>query len=132
MYKYLIYKIYSWSSKEYGSTPVANVILTLAFVHFLHFFIILIFFDQIITPLPWFYKLKKHELFVGIIIYFAIFYFIIYNKEKWNSYIEEFRNESEIDRKRGNIMVIAFLVGSILMCLISIPVLFTIGKNMYN
>ena len=111
---------------------MSNVILTLALVHFFQFVIILIFIDQLIMPLPWLIKINKPELFVGIIIYFAIFYFVVYDKKKWDSYIEEFRNESDSARKRGNIIVIAFLVGSILISLISIPVLFTIGKNINN
>jgi cytosine/uracil/thiamine/allantoin permease len=90
---------------------------------------VLLFIDQIITPLKWIHEINKTFLFIGAIVYFILFYFLIYNKEKWSSYIEEFGSESESQRKKGNLLVIAFLVGSILLFFISLPVLFSLGKK---
>jgi len=33
IYRYIIYKLYTWSNKRKTDTPVTNVILTLSFVH---------------------------------------------------------------------------------------------------
>ena len=50
-YRYIIYKLYSYGLKKNNDTPIANVIITLAFVHFIQLFILynilLIFFPLI-------------------------------------------------------------------------------------
>ena len=50
-YRYLIYKMYNWGLKKKSDTPVANVVITLTFVHFVQLFtiylILLKFFPQI-------------------------------------------------------------------------------------
>lgn len=127
-YRYIIYKIYIWTANKKGETPIGNTILTLGVVHLFQLAIVLLFIDQIITPLKWIYDINKTYLFVGALIYFVLLYFLMYNKERWNSYIEEFSNESESERKRGNFLVITFLVGSILLFFISLPVLFSLGR----
>jgi hypothetical protein len=124
-YKYIIYKIYSWKN----DTPIGNTILTLAVVHFFHFLTILFFIDNIIMPLKGIWNINKTYIYIGAILYFILFYFLMYNKERWDSYIKEFENESEKDRKRGNIQVIVFLIGSILLFFISLPVLSALGRK---
>jgi len=128
-YRYLIYKIYSWTANKKGDTPIANTILTLGAVHFFQLAIVLLIIDRLITPLNWIYDLNKSYLLAGALFYFVILYFLIYNKNRWNSYIEEFSNETERQRKLGNLWVISFLIGSILLFFISLPVLFSIGKR---
>jgi len=125
-YRYLIYKIYSWTADKRGDTPIGNTILTLSLVHLLTF---LLFIDRMVTPLKWMYKFNKTYLFIGLLVYFILFYFLIYNKKRWASYVEEFSSESEKERKLGNFIVIAFLIGSILLFFISLPVLFTLGRK---
>jgi amino acid transporter len=128
-YKYLIYKIYSWTANKKGDTPVGNTILTLGVVHFFQLAIVLLFIDRIITPLKWIYDINKSYLFGGAMIYFIVLYLLLYNKSKWNSYVQEFSGESEIERKRGNLWVLIFLVGSILLFFISLPILFSFGRK---
>ena len=128
-YRYIIYKIYSWTANKRGDTPIANTILTLGVVHFFQIVIILIAIDKLITPLNWIHNLNKNHVFVGALVYFVLLYFLLYNKNRWNSYVEEFGNESESERKRGTIMVIAFLVGSILLFFILLPILFAISRH---
>ena len=125
-YKYIIYKIYSWTANKRGDTPIGNTILTLGVVHFFQMAILLLFIDRVITPLKWMYNINKSLLFIGAIIYFILFYLLLYNKERWNSYIDKFSTETERQRKVGNFWVISFLIGSILLFFISLPVLFSI------
>jgi len=134
-YKYIIYKVYSWTANKKGDTPIGNTILTLAIVHFSQFLTLLLLVDRLIIPVHIFDKnnaIPKGYLVIGMIIYFAIFYLLVYNKQRWNAYVEEYKNESEDQRKRGNRIVIAYLVGSILLFFISLPVLFTLGKNLHH
>jgi hypothetical protein len=128
-YRYVIYKIYSWSANKKGETPIGNTVISLGVVHLFQLAIILLFVDQIIIPIKWIYDIDKTYLFLSSLIYFILFYFIIYNKARWNSYIEEFGNESKSERVKGNILVLTFLIGSILLFFISLSVLFSLGKN---
>lgn len=128
-YSYIIYKIYSWTANKKGDTPIGNTVLTLGVVHLFHLLIILLFIDRVITPLPWLLDPNSAFVFIGAITWFVLFYFIIYNKKKWNSYIEQYGKETERQRKWGNFFVIVYLVGSMLLFFISIPVLFSIGRK---
>jgi len=128
-YRYIVYKIYSWTAKKKGETPIGNTVLTLGAVHFFQLATLLLFIDNIITPLKWMYNIKKPYLLIGALIYFILVYFLIYDKKRWGSYIQEFGNESARERKRGNLFVVAFLAGSILLFFISLPVLFSFKRT---
>ena len=80
-------------------------------------------------PIDGIWDIKKPTLFAGAIIYFILFYFLVYNKERWSSYLKEFENESEQKRKSGNIKVICFLIGSIVLYILSFPILFSISSK---
>ena len=129
-YKYIIYKIYSWKN----DTPIANTILTLSIIHFFQLLTLLLIIDRLITPFLFTenHNVGKGTLFIGLVIYFGLFYLVVYNKQRWNAYVEEYKNESEEQRKRGNRFVITYLVGSILLFFISLPVLFTLGKHFHH
>ena len=123
-YRYLIYKLYSWTLKKKGDTPIANVIITLSFVHYVQLFtfymLILYFFPSISI----FSKIDEFYVFLFLIVLFIAHYFLLYNKKRWNEYIEEYQNESHQACKRGTILVWAYLVGSILLFFALIPFLF--------
>ncbi len=123
-YRYLIYKLYSWGLKKKSDTPVANVVITLTFVHFIQLFsiylVLLKLFPQIIL------FINVDELYVGIFLIFIgiIQYFLIYNKKKWELYVEEFNNEDIIKSERGNKIVLFYLIGSIVLFFLLLPLLF--------
>lgn len=128
-YRYIIYKIYSWTANKRGDTPIANTILTLGIIHLFQLAIILLFIDRVIIPLNWLYNINIIYILIVALAYFVLLYFLLYNKNRWNSYVEEFGNETDSERRKGTIMVIVFLVGSILLFFISLPILFSIGKG---
>jgi hypothetical protein len=125
-YRYLIYKLYSWGLKKKSDTPVANVIITLTFVHFVQLFtiylILLKFFPQINI-----FK-TVNGIYIGIILVVLgiIHYFLIYNKKRWELYLEEFNNEDITNSKRGNKLVLFYLIGSIALFFLLLPLLFGI------
>src|SRR5262245_27187136 len=110
-YKYIIYKIYSWRN----DTPVGNTILTLAVTHFFQAGAVYLLIDKFVTPLPWRADIKKNYIFIGALVYFVCFYLAVYNKRRWAAYMEEYKNEDDMQRRRGNILVISYLIGSILL-----------------
>lgn len=128
-YRYIIYKIYSWTVNKRSDTPIANTILTLGVIHLFQLAIIMLFIDRVITPLNWLYNINITHILTGTLIYFVLLYFLLYNKKRWISYVEEFGSETDSERKKGTIMVIAFLVGNILLFFLSLPILFSIGKG---
>jgi hypothetical protein len=129
MYSYIIYKIYSWTASKKGDTPIANTVFTLGTVHFFHIITLFLFIDRVITPLKWFHNIDAKYFYIGMPLYLTAFYFLLYNKERWSRYIAKYGNENDVQRKRGNLWVIAFLVGSVLLFFISLPVLFSINRN---
>jgi len=72
-YKYIIYKVYSWTANKKGDTPVANTILALGTAHFFQLLTILVFIDRIIVPLNRIWDFSKASLFIAAIIYFILF-----------------------------------------------------------
>ncbi len=127
-YRYLIYKIYSWTANKKGDTPVVNTILALTTAHFFQLASLLILIDKLITPLPWLLDINKKYLSIGAVVYIVCFYFAVYNKDRWAAYVEEFKNESPEQRRRGNILAICYLIGSILLFFITIPIAFTFNR----
>ena len=107
-YKYLIYKIYSWTANKKGDTPITNTLLTLGVMHAIQLEIILLFIDRVIIPLNGLWDVNKNYIFVGALLYFILLYFVLYNKHRWDSYVKEFGDENDNDRKKGNILVISF------------------------
>lgn len=120
-YRYLIYKIYSWTLNRNGDTPIGNTIFALAFTHFIQLYMLLLYIDRFFAPLRGITNIDKKAIYIVGPVLLVAFYFLIYNKKRWDGYVEEFKNEDERQRKRGNIIVISYLIGSVLLFFISLP-----------
>lgn len=122
-YDYIIYKLFSWRIRKKDDTPIATVIFLLTITHS---FQLLILYS--VTREVWNYPNYLPDNKVYILIFFfgfaGLHYFLFYNKERWERYIEDFKDESEVERKRGWIIVTAYLLGSVLLFFIIMPVLF--------
>jgi hypothetical protein len=125
-YRYLIYKLYSWGLKKKGDTPIANAIITLTFVHYVQLFTLYMILLRFIPAIDVFSKIDKKYVGVFLVMFGITHYFIIYHKQRWEGYLEEFKNETPQERKRGSILVLAYLIGSILLFFILMPILFGI------
>ena len=125
-YRYLIYKLYSWRIDKKDDTPIATVIFLITITHIFQLLILYSIIGKVLPKAAIFDNLPK--LYVGIffVIFTIINYFALYNKERWQQYIEEFKNENEAERKRGRLLVTAYLIGSILLFFILMPILFGI------
>jgi len=123
-YRYIIYKLYSWRIRKKDDTPIATVIIMLSFVHYVQLFILYLIALKFFPNINIFSSVNKTYVATFLILFGIIHYFLIYNKEHWQQYIEEFSNESKEESKRGRILVIAYLVGSILLFFILMPILF--------
>ena len=116
--------MYSWSLKRNNDTPIFNVIITLAFVHFVHLFTVYMVILKFFPAISIFNLRDKFYLYIFGVIFIIVNYLFLYNKKRWESYVEEFKNESENESRRGKIYVLAYLMGSILLFFITTIILF--------
>ena len=124
-YSYIIYKIYSWSVNKKGETPIFNTILTLSAVHFFQLLVIFTIIDGMITPLKWTHNISKLYLCIFSILFYALNYLLLYNKNRWSSYVERYKNESYLDWRKGNFFVLAYLIGSVIIFFILLPIVYS-------
>jgi hypothetical protein len=122
-YRYLIYKLYSWRLAKKDDTPIATVIFLLTITHSFQL-LILYSISRALIDYPNYLTNNKFIILIFFFVFSALNYFLLYNKTRWQEYIEEFKNETEAERKRGRILVTAYLLGSVLLFFILMPVLF--------
>lgn len=112
-YKYIIYKLYRWALKKKNDTPVFNVIVTMSFIHILQ----LMTFYHILLKYGMVYNIYKSNngLWIGIFFLFFLvsYYFVIYNKARWEGYLLLFNDEDKRTSRRGTAYVLFYLIGSI-------------------
>lgn len=123
-YRYLIYKLYSWALKKKNDTPIFNVIITLTAVHY---FQLLLLYCILLKAYDMYNVFSvDNSLLVGIfsILFLLLNYLVFYNKERWLAYMKEFENENKRESKKGTFYVLCYLIGSIVLFFISLPILF--------
>ena len=111
-YRYLIYRLYHFRN----DTPIFNTIATLTIVHWFQLLNIFYVVDEFTSYKIWNSIFSPSKFNPMIVILFGILNFILlYNKKKWKSYDEEFKNELPKERKRGLIIVLSYLIGTIIL-----------------
>ena len=123
-YSYVIYKVYTWGKRGSNATPVMNVLLVLTFVHYVQLFIIYIILTKVFPSLSFFERQNRTYTAIGLILFFIIHYLIFYNKDRWASYVEKYKDETGIKKRKGSFLVLLYLIGSIVLFFLLLPVLF--------
>jgi hypothetical protein len=123
-YRYLIYKLYSWGLIKGNDTPVFNVIITLTFINFVHLFTLYLIVLKFVPRISIFNLESKVYLYLFGLLFILLNYFLLYNKKRWEAYMKEFENEEERESKKGTFYVLCYLIGSIVLFFISLPILF--------
>ena len=113
-YRYLFYRVYSWRLKRKADVPRADTIL---FFTLLHWFIFMPFgfyaserLGVNLTPI------FNSEINVRLLVYplmlsIVLFFWKLINLD---ACVEEFKDESEAQRRKGTICLWLFIVGSFL------------------
>ena len=113
-YRYLIYRLYHFRD----DTPTINTIGVLMIVHWGQFISIVTIIEEITSIHFWpdlpFYS-ERYKLIPGFLIWMIIHFILFYDRKKWKSYEEEFRDETPKQRRKGLILVLAYLIGSTIM-----------------
>jgi len=108
-YRYLIYRLYHFRD----DTPVINVIVTLSSIHLMQLYTIKL--------LLWFLfsveinlNIEGDQFLVFMFLFMGVNYLLLYNKKRWKAYDEEFKDETPEHKKKGLILVLSYLIGSII------------------
>jgi len=123
MYRYVIYKLHIWASGR-SSTPVANVILTLAFLHLIQLLIIYVIAIKLNPELKLPKNVPSGYKYIFLFAFLALNYFVLYNERRWKAYEREFSKESKEKGRQGSIYVLTYLIGSIVLMFLALTVLF--------
>jgi hypothetical protein len=113
-----------WSLENSNNTPIANTIITLSFVHFTQLLTLYLVLLEKFDILNIFSADNKIYIGLFIIVFFFFNYFFLYSEKKWAIYIKEFENESKRERRLGNLYVVSYLIGSILLFFIALILLY--------
>lgn len=125
-YKYIIGRLYSWARRRENDTPIANVVLTMCLVHYFQLFTLYMILRAILKFPDYLSGINKLFIAAFLIAFFVAYYFIFYKKEKWDYYAEYVEKQELKTRKRGKLLVLLYLVGSILLFFIALPIAFSI------
>jgi hypothetical protein len=123
-YPYIIYKVYTWGKKGINATPVMNVLVTLTFVHYLQLLTIQMVLARIFPSLRFIERPNRSYVAIGLIAFFILHYFVFYNKNRWASYVEKYKDETGKKKGQGSFLVLLYLIGSIVLFFILLPLLY--------
>jgi hypothetical protein len=123
-YRYLIYSIYSWRLEEKDDTPVATTIIMLCAIHSIQIILLLAVIGRFYPKVIFIFKQQKIYFLFFFFLFCFIYYLLVYNKHNWNQYIEEYKYETQDQKKKGGILVWLFTWGSIVLFFIIVPALF--------
>lgn len=126
-YRYVIYRFYTWRLNRKDDTPVLTVILGMSFIHLLQMFMLFALIAKIYDPIIVVFKQQKGFVYSFLLVFALSYFFIFYNKKRWQGYIEEFKDETSNERKHNGKKVWLFTVGFIFLFFLVIPILFWNG-----
>ena len=106
-YRYLVYRIYHINNND----PEMKVISFIFLVHAAHAFSIL-FILSIIFPFDY-PDLDKSEVYILVLLFFALQFLIFFRPSKWKTYFKEFENESKEERRKGSFLVWSYIIVSL-------------------
>jgi hypothetical protein len=123
-YPYIIYKVYTWGKRGSNATPVMNVLIALTFVHYVQFLTIQVILARIFPSLRFIERPDRSYVAIGLIAFFVLHYFVFYNKNRWASYVEKYKDETGQKKRRGSFLVLLYLIGSIALLFLLLPLLY--------
>jgi hypothetical protein len=120
-YRYIIYILYKMFLDQKGSVPVTKTLVVLNFIHSIQLITLYIVLIKIFPQINIFGKINKNYFGLFFVLLFVIHYLFIYNKDKWEAYLEEFSDEPPSKAKLRTVLVYMYIGSSIIL-----PVFITI------
>ena len=118
-YRYIIYRLYVWRLKRKDNTPATTVVITMSILHSFQLLILHTILTTFIPKLREPLSVTKTSFGIFIAIFFGVYYFFGYKREKWDRYVEEFKNESEKQKRKGTYLLLLFTIGTLVLTYIS-------------
>ncbi len=119
VFKYVVYKLYSWNKRWKNETHVLNVLLMLYLMHVCQLATILVFVSYF-CQLPTEY-LKNQTLVIGFqFFFFGIIYLVYKHNRNWDNYLIEFKEKTRKRKLIGTIAVLIYIVFSLFSFILAI------------
>lgn len=128
-YHYLIYRLYTWRMRVNDKTPGLSIILMMSILHIIQLLTVYLIVIKIFPSIHRNYHLTKTQVVVIALLTFFSYYLLVYNKERWNGYIEKFKDETPQMRRKGTFWVNLFTVGTVILFFITGILLFIVYDN---
>ena len=114
MYKYFIYRIYSYYLKRNDNVPVFTTILVITYCLSFILCTIFVIAMKIFPILENFFNLENYPIYTGalLVLFFFFNYLVLYNKERWKLYVEKFETETKEQRAKGTLFILLCLIGA--------------------
>jgi hypothetical protein len=103
--------------------PIAKVIFFITIAHIHQLFFVYVVVGEIFPSFTVFRNLP--HIYVGffMVLFLVLNYALLYKKDRWQMYLEEFKGESKSDSRRGWILVVAYLLGSVVLFFLTMAIL---------
>lgn len=121
-YNYMIYRLYNWRVIKKDITPATTVELILCITHYAHIFTLYIL-TLAIFPEAKKINFKPWQLLIFAFGFQFIYHILIYNKERWNKFVEIYSKESDEQKTKRTRYLLVYIFGSIFLQFISLPLL---------
>ena len=118
----MIYRFYSWRLKK-DNIPSTTVELLMCLPHLFQLatvYIVLLYFFPSLKKI----NLTNFQLITCLIRFQLLYHVIVYNKKRWMDYIEEFKNETDEQRKKRTTLIIIYTIGTYLLFFGGLIILF--------
>ena len=119
-YKYIIYRVYSWCLEKKDDTPGTTAELMMCLPHYFQILTVYTIIDHFSPTMV--ANLSDLQVVLLALGFQALFHIFIYNKKRWLNYIDEFKNETPAERKKGTCLLYIYTIGSITSLFICLPI----------
>lgn len=123
-YMYIIYRLHDFFSKK-NTIPIGDTIIVMCLIHFFQILTIglyiNIFINKTLPEIP-----KRIEVYLVAFLIYVCYYFLVFYNGKWKKWAEEFKRETQEERKKNGIKVWLFCWGSIIFFFLSLPLTFSL------
>ncbi len=117
-YRYLVYRLYTWRLRQKDTGPVFTVILIVTSLHSLILVALYSFLIGFYSNLRELLQINRSIAAIFLLVFAVIHFLFFYPRNGWSGYIEEFKMESEKERKKGTRRVALFVSGPLILLII--------------
>ena len=119
----MIYRLYTWRLKKEDDTPKTTVELLMCLPHYLQILSLYAFISYLFPKIDSLIQLTKFQLLFIALGFQLLFHLLMYKKKRWLGYIEQFKNETTEQKRKGTILIQIYHVLSVVLFFIGLMIL---------